>query len=131
MELPGARTSRSARWRVRVASSEPIAQSRGSSRGSALRAAGNARFRAGRARLNLDPVQLHPSPGGPVSVLALRLADGAGEDEGIAIRRESRLRDAFPGVDRMDEVAVSGGKQGGVPGALRLASGHDEMGAVG
>src|SRR6266850_8465820 len=30
----------------------------------------------------------------------------------------------------MDEVAVGGGKYGGVPGALRLASGHDEVRAV-
>src|SRR6185295_9438134 len=30
----------------------------------------------------------------------------------------------------MHEVAVCGGKNGGVPGALRLASGHDEVRAV-
>src|SRR5947207_152246 len=30
----------------------------------------------------------------------------------------------------MHEVAIGGGKQGGVPSALRLASGHDEVSAI-
>src|ERR1043166_3495759 len=79
----------------------------------------------------LDTVDLASTPRGPFPVLPLRLAIGARKDEWLPIRREAGVSDAFLGIQRMHEAAVGGGKQGGVPGALRLASGHDGMPARG
>ena len=63
--------------------------------------------------------------------LGLGLAAGAGEEEGLAVGGEAGLGDAFFGVEGVDQGAVGGGEEGGVPGALGLASSHDEVGAAG